>query len=214
MGGPCGARVDSVLQGVVTRRSVVVRARVARCRPRFSPDRSEAGCGVPAGFGLALDRCAVALPIRGPIRGPIGGPIRGPLENGPPLTPHTCRSRRISRRATCPGCMYIQQGQDIAAGARRRHRGGLPRRGRAYIWDLLCRVGAGHAVTTIRRLSSRADEDGPNYRARIIPRVLLCRRNTRVASAVIARNSKGTRPQSFSFHGRLDIDAGTERPYR
>lgn len=33
------ARVDSVLQGVVTRRSVVVRARVDRCRPRFSPDR-------------------------------------------------------------------------------------------------------------------------------------------------------------------------------
>lgn len=145
------------------RRSVVVRARVARCRPRFSPDRSQAGCWVPAGFGLAVDRCGVAVPIRGPIRGPIGGPIQGPLEIGPTRPTHTRRSRCVSRRAACPGCMRYNRVKTSRRGAGRRRR---PPAVRASLHpDLLCVVSIpGVPVTTICRHPRRAGTDEPNYR--------------------------------------------------
>lgn len=68
---------------------------------------------------------ALRVPIRGPIGGPIDGPLGGPLEIGPPHRPHTRRSRPISRRATRPGCIEIQQGQHVGGG-RNPHRNSTP----------------------------------------------------------------------------------------
>lgn len=77
----------------------------------------------------------------------------------------------------------IQQGQDIAAGARGDMEAALPRRARGlYLRPAVpCRYRA-CLSKAIRGHPSRTGEDGTNYRRRIIPFLLLCRRNMRVAS--------------------------------
>lgn len=109
--------------------------------------------------------------------------------------------------------LYGIQGQDMGRGAAAAQRRSPAARAGLYLGPTVsCRYRA--SVKTVSRHSSRAGDDGTNYREKIIPRGLRCRRIGETRSAVVARNSENARQQAFSFDGPLDIDTGMERPYR